>query len=408
MTSRLISRVTNLEQGRVPSPRHSGISADVAVIGAGIIGATIAWRCAQRGLQVALLDAAPGSGASRVAAGMLAPVAEAAYGEQQMLQLCQESAKRYPAFLAEIQEGPTPVTRTSAGTVVVALGDDDQRELARLHAVYTELGLQVATLSATDCRRLEPLLTPHLRGGLALADEHAVDPRELHAAVLVAAERAGVQLARRRVSGLCTRAGAVTGVLLDDEIAPAGSVVLATGAWSGVPGHLAGLPRHLLPPVRPVKGDVLRLRGEPGPEALRHLVRGWVHGSQVYAVPYGDGRVVVGATSDERGFDPAVSTEGVYELLRDALAIVPALGQLELVEVSTGFRPGTPDNAPLIGATALPGLLLATGHYRNGILLAPVTADAIAALLADEPPPASTNDFSPLRFTDVEHPEAHR
>lgn len=374
---------------------------DVAVVGAGVIGAAIAWRTAQRGLSVALIDPQPGSGASYAAAGMLAPVAEASFGEESLLALCLDSAARYPQFLAELSTAcSVPVSHTTTGTLLVALDGDDLSALQVLAGYHAELGLPVRRLTAGECRRLEPLLTPRLRGGVGVDGDHAVDPRALVTALLAAGGGEGVQPVHDRVSEVLHDDSSVHGVRLGsgDTIA-AGFVVVAAGAWSGPDGPLAGLPPHVVPPVRPVKGQVLRLRGDPGPLALSRTVRGWVHGSRVYAVPYGDGRVVVGATSEEKGFDTVVTAGATHELLRDAIALVPALAELELVEATARLRPGTPDNAPLIGPSVLPGLVFATGHHRNGVLLAPVTADAVAEYLADGVLPPEVSAFCPQRFT---------
>jgi glycine oxidase len=379
----------------------AGTAVDVAVVGAGVIGAAIAWRTAQRGLSVALVDPQPGSGATYAAAGMLAPVAEASYGEEKLLALCLESAARYPAFLAELATAsPVPVCHPTTGTFVAALDTDDLRALEVLADYHDELGLPVRRLTGRECRRLEPLLTARLRGGLAVDSDHAVDPRALVLALLAANDREGVQRVRARVSEVLLDAGSVQGLRLDSGATIAAScVVVAAGTWSGAAGPLAGLPSHVVPPVRPVKGQVLRLRGAPGSLALARTVRGWVHSSPVYAVPYGDGRVVVGATSEEKGFDTEVTAGATYALLRDALALVPALAELELVEAVARLRPGTPDNAPLVGPTELPGLVLATGHYRNGVLLTPVTADSVAAYLAGDALPSEVSAFSPRRFS---------
>jgi glycine oxidase len=381
-------------------------ASDVVVVGAGVIGAAVAWRAAQRGVPVTLVDPQPGCGASWAAAGMLAPVAEAAYGEESLLALCLDSARRYPGLLAELAgASPVPVRHPTAGTLVVAFDGDDLRALETLAGYHEELGLPVRRVTAREARRLEPLLSPRLRGGLALDGDHAVDPRALLAALLDAGGRAGTRLLRQRVERVVLDGGRAAGVRLDTgEVMTASTVVVAAGCWSGPAGPLADLPSHLVPPVRPVKGQVLRLRGETGPLALTRTVRGWVHGSPVYAVPYGDGRVVVGATSEERGFDTTVTAGAAYALLRDALALLPALGELELVEATARLRPGTPDNAPLLGPTDVPGLVLATGHYRNGVLLTPATADALGGYLAGDGLPPEVAAFSPRRFAPQEVP----
>jgi glycine oxidase len=246
------------------------------------------------------------------------------------------------------------------------------------------------------------MLAPGVRGGLRVDGDHQVDPRRLAAALVVACERAGVTLCRttvRRLTVAGADAGRATGVVLDDGTAlAAGQVVLATGAS---PERVEGVPADVLPPVRPVKGQVLRLRVPEGFGAfLSRPVRAVVRGGHVYLVPRADGELVVGATSEEMGYDTTVTAGGVYELLRDAHELVPGITELPLVETIAGLRPGSPDNAPLLGRTALPGLLLATGHYRNGILLTPVTGDVMAEILTSADVPEQALPFSPVRFTD--------
>jgi glycine oxidase len=365
---------------------------DVVVAGGGLIGLAVAWRSAQRGLSVTVVDDAPGTGASQAAAGMLAPVTEVTYGEEPLLRLCLASLQRYPAFLAELgQAAGVEVPLRTAGTLVVGFDDDDMRALDALHAFQQELGLAVERLPGRAARRREPALTPGVRGGLLVAGDHSVDPRVLHGALLRAAEAAGVRLIRSTVAGVATRDGRATGLRLGDgaEVA-ADAVVLALGARSAT---LPGVPAL---PVRPVKGQILRLRGAAG--LLEGTVRALVRGRQVYLVPYGTDRLVIGATVEDRGFDAAVTAGGVHELLHDAIDVVPGVTELELVETLARWRPGTPDNAPLLGPSELPGLVLATGHYRNGVLLTPITGEAVAELLATGSLPEPAAPFTAARF----------
>jgi glycine oxidase len=365
---------------------------DVVVAGAGLIGLSVAWRAAQRGLSVTVVDEAPGSGASSAAAGMLAPVTEAAYGEEALLQLCRASLQRYPAFAAELERatGRTVGLRT-AGTLVVGFDADDMRALDALHGYQAELGLAAERLTPRATRQREPSLTPRVRGGLAVDGDHSVDGRALHAALLAAAEGAGVQIVRARVAELVVDGGRATALQLDDGTrVTAGAVVLALGARSA---GLAGVPPL---PVRPVKGQILRLAGADG--LLSGTVRALVRGRHVYLVPYGEGRLIIGATTEDRGFDPTVTAGGVHDLLHDALEVVPGVSELELVETLARWRPGTPDNAPLLGPGGLPGLVLATGHHRNGVLLTPVTGDVVAEFLATGALPALAAPFTPDRF----------
>lgn len=351
---------------------------DVAVVGGGVIGLAIAWRCAQRGLRVTVLDPDPGSGASSAAAGMLAPVTEAHFGEEPLLRLALAAARLWPEFAAELAEasGDDLGYRTE-GTLLVAYTEDDMRAVRRLHRFYQELELPTEPLTGRDCRSLVPLLAPRVRGGMLAAGDHQVDPRRLSRALLRAAGRAGVSLQRQKVERLAD---------LD-----AGQVVLAAGCWAG---QLAELP------VRPVKGQVLRLR-TPGPPGFGFTIRALAGARPVYLVPRGDGEVVVGATMEEQGYDVSVTAGGVHELLRAAIDVLPEVAEYQLAETCAGLRPGTPDNAPLLGVTADPRVIAATGHHRQGILLSPATADAITELLLTGSAPEWILPFDPLRFRRV-------
>ncbi|GHG71975.1 glycine oxidase ThiO [Streptomyces griseocarneus] len=377
---------------------HARHTCDVLVIGGGVIGLVTAWRAAQRGLRVAVADPAPGRGAAQVAAGMLAAVTELHYGEQTLLALNLASARRYPAFTAELEEASGVETGYRAcGTLAVALDADDREHLRELHDLQRRSGLDSQWLSGRECRRLEPMLAPGVRGGLRVDGDHQTDPRRLSRALLTACERAGVVFHRHEaVRALLAGDRAAGAELADGTRLAAGQTVLAAGSLSG---RLAGLPEEVLPPVRPVKGQVLRLRV---PDAYRpflsRTVRAVVRGGPVYLVPRENGELVVGATSEELGWDTTVTAGGVYELLRDAHELVPGITELPLVETLAGLRPGSPDNAPLLGPTALPGLLVATGHHRNGVLLTPVTGDVMAEVLTTGRLPEEARPFSPRRF----------
>ncbi|MFH8592174.1 glycine oxidase ThiO [Streptomyces rimosus] len=394
--------VRTSEPTSVPTSPDVPASPDVLVIGGGIIGLVTAWRAAQRGLRTAVADPAPGGGAAQVAAGMLAAVTELHYGEQTLLGLNLTSARRYPDFAAELAEASgRDLGYRRCGTLAVALDADDRAYLRDLHALQRRSGLDSEWLSGRECRRLEPMLAPGVRGGLRVDGDHQVDPRRLAAALLAACERAGVAFHRTTVERLIVERGRATGAeLADGSRIAAGQVVLAAGSRSG---RLAGVPEDVLPPVRPVKGQVLRLRmpeGLPGGVPfLSRTVRAVVRGGPLYLVPREDGELVVGATTEELGWDTTVTAGGVYELLRDAHELMPGITELPLVETRAGLRPGSPDNAPLLGPTALPGLLLATGHHRNGVLLTPVTGDVLAAALTGGPLPEEALPFAPDRFT---------
>ncbi|ARQ71236.1 glycine oxidase ThiO [Streptomyces marincola] len=372
---------------------------DAVVVGGGVIGLVVAWRAAGRGLSTAVVDPEPGGGAARVAAGMLAAVTELHHGEEALLDLNLESAARYPRFAAELSEAAgAGIGYRSCGTLSVALDADDRAQLRDVHLLQQRCGLDAQWLTGRECRRLEPMLAPGVRGGLRVDGDHQADPRLLAAALLTACERAGVAFHRDWVREVDVRGGRAAGVLLADGTAlAAGRVVLAGGCRSGEP---AGLPPGVAVPVRPVKGQVLRLRmPRTRPPFLSRTVRAVVRGNPVYLVPRVSGELVIGATSEERGRDTTVTAGGVYELLRDAHELMPGITELPLVETGAGLRPATPDNAPLLGPTALPGLHLATGHHRNGILLAPVTGDAVAEALVTGELPDYARAFGAQRFS---------
>jgi glycine oxidase len=353
----------------------------VAVVGGGPIGLAIAWRCAVRGMRVLLHDPSPGSGASGVAAGMLGPVAEASFGEVALTRLLLDSAARWPAFATDLagaadQRIPELGYRTE-GTLVVGRTADDLAEARRLWSYQQGLGLPITLLGAAELHAREPLLAPRVRGGAHAPDDHQVDPRRLVAALRLAAVRAGVVFVPSTVRGLAE---------LD-----AGAIVVAAGCGAAA---LTGLP------VRPVKGQILRLRAPSGePPGFRHVIRGYADGRSVYLVPRHDGEVVLGATVEERG-DTTVTAGAVLELLRAATELVPEIAEYELVQAQAGRRPGTPDNAPIIGALPdRPDVIVATGHYRHGILLTPVTAELVADLLTSGVPAPALAPFAPHRFS---------
>jgi glycine oxidase len=379
---------------------------DLAIVGGGIVGLSVAWRARASGMSVALLErGALGAGATHVAAGMLAPVAEVEFGEtgRRALELGMRSAWMWPSFAAELQRASgIDVGLRRTGTLVVARDDDEACELERQLAFRESLGVRAVRLRASEAREHEPALAPTVRLALHAPDDHSVDPRSVVAALRGACERTGVQLrehtpaigveldaSETRVVGVRVARDAAQMVDVDDrggadgiflgeggafDVVHASNVVVAAGAWSG---GLAGLPDGAGVPVRPVKGQIMRLRDPAGPGLLDGVVR--FEGG--YLVPRGDGRYVLGATVEERGFEPDATVGGVYELLRDAHELVPGVSELHIEELGVGYRPSTPDNAPAIGPGVLKGLTWATGHHRNGILLAPLTAELVVASL---------------------------
>ncbi len=366
---------------------------DAIFVGAGVIGLACAWRAAQRGARVCILERdRPAAGATGVAAGMLAPVGEASWGEERLLAFNFESLERWPGFAAQLEdEAELETGFAQRGALHVALDRDEAEELHRRYELHRKLGLDSEWMPGRECRRLEPGLATAVRGAAHVPGEASVDPRLVVGALLEGLDRRGVAVHSHADVVAADRGGTGWRVATADGRSFQGAtLVLASGSWSG---RARWLPAAA-PPVRPVRGEILTLRGsleEP-------VCTGIVAGERVYMVPRADGRLIVGATVEERGFDTTVTAGGVHELLREAYRLIPEIAELELVEATAGLRPGSPDNAPLIGAGDAEGLLIATGHFRNGVLQAPATADCITALLMGEAPPVDLRPFSPQRF----------
>ena len=372
--------------------------ADVVVAGGGVIGTAIAWRAAAAGLDVVLVDPGDGHAASLVAAGMLAPASEALFGEGALLRLNLLAVRRFGPFAAEL-EGVTGhrIGLRGEGTLAVAYDPGDYAALIRLTAFRRSAGLDAEELDSRACRTLEPFLAPDVHGGVLFADDWSVDNRRYTAALREAAHAAKVRSVRDRVLEVRVSDGRTGGVRLADggEIDSA-HVVVAAGCWTG---GIGGMPDALRSVIRPVKGQLLRLAHPAGvPPVLGHTVRAIVRGTDVYLVPRADGELIVGATQEERGPDETVTAGAVHDLLHDAMSVLPVTSELILAETCAGLRPGTPDNGPVVGWCGPDGLLLATGHYRNGILMSPVTADAAVALLTGLAPAPEWESFTPGRF----------
>jgi glycine oxidase len=329
---------------------------------------------------------APGAGASHVAAGMLAPVTEADFGEDPTLNL--DARSRWPAFAAELEElSGLPTGYRESGALVVAADRDDAEALRRLHELHLSLSLEAEWLTPSACRRLEPGLSPRIAGGILAHGDAQADPRATTRALAAVVDELelGAEVESIEHSG-----GRVTGVRVGGELVECGSVVVAAGAWSP-----ALAPVGAGPPVRPVKGQILELRVRGGmDDPLTRVLRT----PRCYLLARGDGTVVLGATVEEQGFDTTVTADGVYRLLEAAWEVLPEVAELELVQARAGLRPGTPDNRPVIGAGELEGLVWATGHWRNGVLLAPLSGDLVADLLTGGSAPAA---LDPARFEAV-------
>ncbi|WP_216210163.1 glycine oxidase ThiO [Amycolatopsis aidingensis] len=372
---------------------------DLAVIGGGVIGLAVAWRAAAAGHRVSLFDPAfdpelvdpvPGRSASWLAGGMLAPVTEAWPGEEQVLELGEESLRRWPGFAAELRAAGTDPGLSEAGTVVAAFDRADAEQLDVLAGYLTSLGRQARLLSGRELRRAEPGVGPAVHGGLLVPGDLAVDNRRLLVALRDAAQAAGagfVPEAALEVGARRVRTHTTTRAF--------DAVLIAAGAWS------ARLHAELADRVRPLKGEILRLRTRRGalpPPA--HTLRAVVEGRPCYLVPRERGELVLGATQYEAGFDETVTARGLRELLDGAERVFPAIAEYEVVEAAAGLRAASADNLPQIGALG-DGVLVATGHHRNGLLLAPVTADAVVAMLAGEEQPDCVLAARPERFREM-------
>jgi glycine oxidase len=368
--------------------------AELVVVGGGVVGLAIAWQAARAGTNVTVVDPAAGEAASWVAAGMLAPASESWFGEEALLRLNLLAVDRFRAFAAALEMATgADIGLRRDGTLAVSYDAGDRAALARSAALRRAYGLPVEELDRAQCRRLEPFLSADVQGGVLAAGDWSVDNRRYLAALRRAVTDAGVGQLTGRVARLEVVADRVAGVTLaDGHMVAAETVVLAAGAWSG---SIDGVPEPVRRGVRPVKGQLLRLRlPQRMPPVLQRTVRATVRGFDVYLVPRTDGEVVVGATVEERGFDRTVTAAAVHDLLRDAMTLVPVLGELVLAETCVGLRPGTADNGPIVGGTDVDGLIVATGHYRNGILQSAATAEAVMAVLTGAPLPAEWAPFT--------------
>lgn len=369
---------------------------EVCVIGAGVIGLACAWRALQRGLSVICIDRAhPGAGASGVAAGMLAPVTEADFGEKDLLDLNLAGIRLWPQFAAELEQSSGCDTGyRQSGALVVACDRDDAFELRRLHEFQRSLGLEVSWLTARECRELEPALSPRVAGGVFSDCDHQADPRATVRALDEAFRRAGGEvLTCTEVVSVDSDGERCVGVSTSDGTSiAADQIVICAGCFTP---QLAGIDSTVCSLLRPVKGQILRFAQGSQPALCTRLVRT----PRCYVVNRADGEVVLGATTEERGFDTGVTADGLFRLLEAAREVLPDLAELEFVQARAGLRPGTPDNAPLIGTDSeLDGLVWAVGHHRNGVLLAPLTAEAVADLLTGAQPPQVASQFGPGRF----------
>ena len=365
------------------------------IIGAGVIGLGIAWRLAQAGCSVTVYDRAEaGRGASWAAAGMLAAAIETEPGEEELLVLTLASQRMWPSFARELEAvSDISVGYRDEGTIVVALTRDDAEHLRHICDFQKSLGLELQWLSGAEARRREPHLRPGIPAAVWSPRDHQVENRWLTQGLGEAARRAGVVLREHvPVREVEVAGGRARAVLTDHGRDPADVVILAAGAWSR---EIAGIPSAHLPPVRPIKGQMLALRMDPSAPLLRHVV--WAPRS--YLVPRRDGRLVVGGTVEERGFDDTLTAGGLLALLEGAWRAVPAIEELPIAETWVGFRPGSRDDAPILGPSGIDGLIVATGHHRNGILLTPITVETVSAYVLTGRLPEIVEPFTPERFS---------
>ena len=367
----------------------------VAIVGGGVIGMSVAWRLARAGARVTLLERdRVGSGASRVAAGMLAPITEAGpgHGHEALLPFARASLARYPSFVRELEaDADAPVELDTRGTLIAALDRDDTESVRRAFEHRRAIGLPVEWISGARAREIEPLLSPRTTAAIWIPDDHQVETRALLVALARACAHRGVTMREgSAVERILVRDGAVVGVRTAHGEIEADIVIVTAGAWSGT---IDGIPAEAVAPVRPVKGQIVRLRARDG-FALAHVVRT----PRVYLLPKTDGTVLVGATQEEMGFDAQPSAGGVKDLLENAWEAVPAIYELPFDSVEAGLRPASRDHLPIIGSTRVRGLVMATGHFRNGILLAPATADAVVEGMANGRFGDEVAAFSPARF----------
>ncbi len=370
------------------STNAGSASSDLLVVGGGAIGLAIAWEAARNGRSVRICDPDPGHGASWVAAGMLAPINEAHFGEDDRLPVALAALNSWKSFAAEVTQATgQPIGLREEGSIVVAYDTDDRVATDRMRLFHASLGLTATELTIAECRKLEPWLSPDIAGGTLVEGDLSVNNRALVEALLRANELCGVEFDRRHVSAiqLDTTGARARGVIFDDgDHANADVVVLAAGTWSAL---VQGLPAQVVPPVHPRKGQILRLRATAEqPQPLTRSLIALVQGSNVYLVPRSNGELVIGATQEDRGFHTSVTAGGIWELLRDARLVIPAIGEMEIGEMAAGLRPATPDNAAIVGRTEIDGLLIATGHGRNGILFTPLTAQIINDLIEGRAP----------------------
>lgn len=335
-----------------------------------------------------------GHGASWAAAGMLAAAVETEPGEEPLLPLALESQRLWPDFARELEiASGVSVEYRDEGTLVVAINRDDAAKLRHSFEFQKGLGLDLTWLTAAEARQREPHLKPGIAAAVWSPRDHQVENRQLGRALALAARGAGVELVENcPVREIICAGGRATGVISERGRDMADIVVLAAGAWSR---EIGGIPPAHLPPVRPIKGQMLALQMDPSARLLRHVI--WLPNGG-YLVPRRDGRLIVGGTVEERGFDQRLTAGGLFALIEGAWRAVPAIEELPIAEMWVGFRPGSRDDAPMLGPSGVGRLAIATGHHRNGILLTPVSAAVLSTYILTGRLPEIARPFSPERF----------
>lgn len=381
-------------------PTSSPDDLPVLIIGAGTIGLAIGWELARAGTPVRMFDRdEPGRGATWKAGGMLAPDAELQFEEPELYKLNRESLRRWPSFAEELEQASNiDLGFRTEGTLTVAPDEDSAAAMERVYRFQTKVGANVERLMGAEAREREPFLAPHVAGAVYTRDAQ-VDNRAVVRALTTALQNRGAMIhSQTEIEAIRPDPEHPGVVTTSGEHIVGRTVINAAGAWSR---KIDGLEDAVRPPVRPVRGQILELEGRPTFD-LRHVVRG----PDAYLVPKADGRVLVGATSEEKGFEKAVTAGGLYSLLEGAIELVPGIRELTVRTSDVGLRPGTRDNAPLLGPSGAPGVIYATGHYRHGILLTPVTAQEIASLVRTGTVSEWLEPFLPSRFADTGAPTA--
>jgi len=366
---------------------------DIAIIGGGVIGLSCAFELARRGKSVTVLEREePGFGASTVAAGMLTPSFEVELTPQSLVELQLDSLRRYPSFVRDIEAaGGRSCGYRDEGSLWVSRHRDDELELDHILKIQQERGLPARRLTGREVRELEPYVSPRAVGGLLVASDHQVDSRKLVPALRAACEAVGVEVRTRTGVTAIDRSGGSLELSLELEgptsALRADQVLLAAGVWLEE-GLITPLPRI---GMRPIKGQIVHLMGQP---LVRHVIRN----SDVYIVPRDVGRLLIGATEEEQGFDMNPTAGGTLDLLRFGFEVLPGIYDLDLAEIDVGLRPTFHDHMPVLGPTTTEGIYMASGHYRGGVLLAAATAYWMAAIMLTDQVPSEIEPFNFQRF----------